>query len=127
MTAQQQLAQRQRQIAFLNKQPINRAAMKLLPVTWQNPTKLAALTLIQWLIQEKGVEDNFQPGLGSVETMLAKLDRGDPREAMIFLTGERQGEVALQPDSLEGMKVEEAGQTLLQSLVDQMQETAASR
>lgn len=108
-------------IADLNLQPLNAQAGRLLPPAWNDKGTLNVLALMRWLVQEKGLESDFQPGVESVLAMLDKLEHWPPREAMDFVTTTDSGEPALVrlPDDPETAAVE-----LLQALVDKMVATA---
>ena len=60
-------------VADLNLRPLNAQAGKLLPSDWKDPGTLNVLSLMRWLVQEKGIESNFRPGEESVLAMLDKL------------------------------------------------------
>lgn len=108
-------------IADMNLQPLNAQAGALLPPRWMDPGTLNILALVRWLVQEKGLESDFRPGVESVLAMLDKLERWPPKEAMDFVTTTDSGEPALVrlPDDQEKAAVE-----LLQALVDKMVATA---
>ncbi len=121
-TAPMLSAKRLRMIDLVNQMPLNLAAKALLPRDQRDPLRLYSLQLISLALEQ--ADPNFRPGPEFVEARLVRMDRWDPRVAMAFLTGEDEGTVTVTEWDLEGMNQLEAGMYLLQSLVDQMIETA---
>lgn len=112
------------QTKLLNQLPLNRAAKALLPVDWRGEDSLHCLGLILWMVREAGLDPKFRPGPDSVESMVVKLMRDPPQDAMEYLTTNDSGDVVLTEADLEGLDQEEGGVVLVQALADKMIATA---
>lgn len=107
-------AERIQLIRELNCLPVNLEVANLLKQTYWGPndTALHLLTLMKWALWEKNINveyHSYSPTPEAVESMVIKLDRWDPREAMTFmLNPEAWAEGTVDPRELEEVCLKEA-------------------
>ncbi len=110
--------------------PLNLAAGQLLPTGWRNPLVLPVVSLMQWGLQEGGVELEVlsadQPEREALENFVNHLAQSSPQRVMTLLTSPLNGsESLMSDDALNQVKSpREGARRLLEALHEALVATA---